>query len=268
MLKPAILSALLALAIAPSVAQAEPTGPSVGLDFLYGRTNNTLAAFIGGGNDITLIGMALHGHLSVTSDLLIGGRIPLAHAQLNDDSASSIGNLTFELNYRLTQRARSQSWLDSSLSLATADDDGDGAIAALSFADFWMPDPGLYAPNTSTVRLMYRHALGDPALGAEFQAGFQYLAIDGPDDLMRVPLRIGGHVELGDTVAAIGRFSTYWQVNAEDGDDSFLHMLEAGLNLRRVGRGKLDIILYYPLDDLYREDLEAWGLQLGFSSAI
>ncbi len=62
----------------------------------------------------------------------------------------------------------------------------------------------------------------------------------------------------------MARFGTYWTSGAEDGEDDLFHVLEAGIHLAGVGRGSLEILAYIPLDELYRDTLEVWGLSLGF----
>lgn len=272
---PVALPALALALVLGSAAEAEaqptktpPTKGSAGVDFLYGHINNPLPAFFGGGNDISLIGLNLRGHYELNPGLLLGGHLPLAHAQFDDDSGTSLGNLTAELNYRLTLHHRSQSWLDSSISVGTADDNGDGSLAAQTFTAFWMPDPGFYAPNTNTIRVMYRHEIGDDRMHFDFQAGVQYLFIEDVDDRARLPFRIGGTFELGPRLELLGRFSTYWEVDAQDGEDDFLHLLELGVNLRQVGSGAVEILVYYPLDEVYRDDFEVWGLQIGFTTRL
>ncbi len=249
-----------------SVAQAQPE--NAGVDFVYGSMNNPLPIVFGGGDERSLIGINLHGQYAIGHGLLLGGQLPLAHVRFNDDAATSLGNLTAELSYRLTNRPRSSSWVDTSLSIGTADNNGDGRLAALTFAVFTMADPGLYAPDTNTVRAMYRHYYGDPKLRFEFQGGFQYILFKDVDDITRVPLTLGVRAELGPRIEALGRFSTFWLLDAEDGEDDFLHMLEAGFNLRKVGRGEVEILLYFPLDDSYRDVLEVWGLNVGFTTKL
>jgi hypothetical protein len=248
--------------------KTRPTHASAGVDFLYGHINNPLPAFFGGGNDISLIGLNLRGHYQLGRGLLLGGHLPLAHAQFDDDSGTSLGNLTAELNYRLSLHARSESWLDASLSLGTASDSGDGALAAQTFAVFWMADPGFYLPDTNTLRLMYRHAFGDQRMQLNLEAGVQYLFISDVDDQARLPFRVGGQIDLGPRLELLGRFSTYWLVDADDGEDDFLHMLELGINLLQVGRGEVEALVYYPLDEVYRDNFEVWGLQIGFTTRL
>lgn len=264
---PAIILTWLLLG-GPQTAQAQPTQASAGVEFGYGSINNPLPAFFGGGDDASLIGILLHGHYGLGHGLLIGGRLPLAHVRLSDDSATSLGNLTVELNYRLSNRPRSSSWLDTSLSIGTADSNGDGRLAALSYAIFNMEDPGLYLPDTNTIRLMYRHYFGDARLRFDVQAGLQYLLIDDTDNIARIPIKLGLRAQLGDRLQGVGRFSTFWLVDAEDDEDNFLHMLEAGLNVQRVGRGEVELLIYYPLDDLYRDGYEVWGLTVAFTTNI
>ena len=257
----------LSLGALPS-AEAQPQFPSAGVEFTYGSISNAVPIVLGGGDDATLIGINLHGHYQIGHGLLVGGHLPLSHVRFNDDSATSLGNLTAELNYRITQRPRSSSWLDTSLSIGTSDNNGDGRLAAISFALFAMEDPGKYAPDTNTLRLMYRHYHSHGALQFEAQAGVQYLSIKDTDNRMRVPLILGLRAAINSRLDGVGRFSTFWDLNAEDDEDSFLHMIEAGVTLSQVGSGSLQALIYYPLDEVYRDTLEVWGVKVGFTKGI
>lgn len=263
------LAALASLVLlgASSTAQAQPERASAGLEFLYGSIKIPGPVALGGG-DASLIGLNLHGHFRLGPGLLLGGHLPIVHARFNDDSGTSLGNLTAELNYRLSVEHRSYSWLDTSFSIGTADNGGNGGMTAFAFTAFWIPDPGFYAPDTNTVRIMYRHGIGDHKLRAEFQGGLHYLAINDAEDDVRLPFRIGGRIELGPQVEAMARFSTFWLLDAADNEDDFLHMLEAGINLRNVGQGSLEILVYYPLDEVYRDVFEVWGLQAAFTTDL
>jgi hypothetical protein len=249
-------------------AAAQPTQASAGVDFTYGNVSNSPAVTLGGSPDTSLIGINLHGHYALGHGLLVGGHLPLAHVRFSDDSATSLGNLTAELNYRLTNGPRSKSWVDTSLSLGTADNNGDGAGAAVTYAIFAMEDPGKYAPNTTTLRVMYRHYFGEPKLRFEFQGGFQYLSIKDTDNAIRVPIVFGVRAKVRPRLELIGRFSTFWLLNADNGEDDFLHMLEAGVNILKVGRGDVQALIYYPLDEIYRDLYEVWGLKIGFTTNI
>jgi hypothetical protein len=267
LLMPAAIGVYLLAAGLPT-AQAQPTQASAGVDFTYGRLSNSPALICGGGADTSLIGINLHGHYALGHGLLVGGHLPLAHVRFSDDSATSLGNLTAELNYRLTNGPRNKSWLDTSLSIGTADNSGDGRVAAVTYAIFAMEDPGKYAPNTTTARLMYRHYFGEPKLRFEFQGGAQYLSIEDTDNVIRLPIVFGVRYALGPRIQVLGRFSTFWLLNAEDNEDDFLHMVEAGVNLLKVGRGEVQALLYYPLDEVYRDVFEVWGLKIGFTTHI
>jgi hypothetical protein len=272
----------LSLALSASLAwfargEAVADRGSAGVDFRYGNLNinNPLFAFLVGDDDISLIGIDLYANTEVAQGLTVGARIPIAHARFDDDSQTTLGNLTFEMRYQLSAELRTRSWLETSLSIATADDDGDGALVAGAMATFWIPDPGMYLPDTNTVRLMYRHhwnarrsSQASRGLAVEFGAGAHFLLRDDAEDRFRIPVSVTGKLGLSAQAHALARFGTYWTSGAEDGEDDFLHVLEAGLGLTGVGRGSMDILVYLPLDDTYRDTLEAWGLTIGFRSGF
>ncbi|MCP4445913.1 MAG: hypothetical protein GY811_11295 [Myxococcales bacterium] len=257
--------------VTPDSARAD--GGTAGVDLRYGsiNINNPFFAFLVGDDDISLIGIDIYANKELSSGLTLGGRLPIAHARFDDDAQTTLGNLTIELRYKLRSALHSRSWLDSSFSIATADDDGEGAQVAAAFGAFWIPDPGLYLPNTNTARLIYnqqwnlqRNAHANRGLSLGVAAGAQFLSIDGAEDRFRIPLIIGAHLGLSAKAQALARLSTYWTSGADDGEDDFLHLLEVGLKLAGVGQGSLEILAYLPLDERYRDTFEVWGLTFGF----
>ncbi len=271
-MKPQIPALAIALALSYS-GQAQADSTQVGIDFRYGNINinNPLIDFLTGGDDLTLIGLDVYAHTEISPGLRIGGRIPIAHGRFNEDSETTLGNLSLELFYDL----RSNASLETSVSFPTAEDDGDGASVASTFATFWIPDPGLYAPNTTTFRLMYNHRWSlrpgtaqKNGIALHVGAGIQFLSVDGGEDRLRVPLQLTGSIGLSGQTEAIGRFGTYWISGAEDGEDDFLHVLEAGLRIGNVGRGQLELLVYLPTDETYRDQFEAWGITVGFLSGF
>jgi hypothetical protein len=268
------LSAILGW-VAPADAVADRG--QAGVDFRYGNINinNPFFAFLVGDDDISLIGIDLYANTEVAQGLSIGARLPIAHARFDDDAQTTLGNLTFEMQYRLSGTLHARSWLETSFSLATADDDGEGGQVAGAMAAFWIPDPGLYLPNTNTLRVVYRHewnlrrnSHANRGLAIDFGAGAHFLILDDAEDRFRVPVQVTGRLGLSAQAEAIARFSTYWTSGAEDGEDDFLHVLEAGLRLSGVGRGNMEILAYLPLDDTYRDTFEAWGITIGFRSGF
>lgn len=264
------LSLVLLVAAPQTRSQAETTDREVGVDFLYGniKINNPLLAFLAGDDDATLLGLDVHAKFRVANDLWIGGRLPIAHMRWNEDSTTTLGNITALMSYRLTGGHNGSSWIDTSLSFPSADDDGDGAFVGTASALFWIPDPALYLPATTGISAIYRHSLERDRQGVEFSGGLQVLAVDNADDRMRVPLRIAGHLGLSPSAQAIARFSTIWLTDAKENEDNFLHLLEAGIRLDQVGQGQLEMLFYYPLDTLYRDTLEVYGITVGLTSAF
>lgn len=273
---------LFALAVVAAIATTGPMEAKAerghaGVEFRYGsiNINNPLFAFLVGDDDISLIALELYANTEVAPGFTLGGRLPLAHARFDDDAQTSLGNLTLELRYELRNALRARSWIESGISVGTADDDGEGAQVALAHGIFWIPDPGLYLPNTNTFRFMYRHewslrpsTQAKRGLAVNVGAGAHFLSIDDAEDRLRVPIQVTGLLGLSAQAEVMGRFGTYWTSGAEDDEDSFLHTLEAGLRLAGVGQGELEILVYVPLDDTYRDLLEAWGISVGFRSGF
>ena len=262
-MKPSAIATLaLGLLLSSASARAEEPGPNqLGAELMFGQMEIL--------NDQTLIGIALHGQFELSPQAGLFARLPVAHVSNDIDSATSLGNATLGMNYLLTSHARAKSWIDGSLSLPTAADDGEEAVAAGLFGLFWAPDPGLYLPDVTTLRARYNHRFRQASgNGLLLSAGFQYLSVNDGDDDLRIPLAIGGNVQLSPKADFIGRFTTIVDLDADEDDDDFFHTLELGVSLFGNGTSRAEILLYLPLDDFYRDNLEAWGLRGGFTTYL
>lgn len=218
---------------------------------------------------VHLMALVLGGQYQLVPTLSVHASLPVVHARFEDEAETTLGNLSVGLTHTLTAGVRSQSSLETSLSFSTADGGGMGASAAGSFASFWAPDPGLYQANSTTVRATYRHHLGDKERGIELGGGIHHLFFDMATDQTRVPVTFTGHVNVGGAANMLARFTNLWIMRGgSDSDDDFLHLLEGGLEIGNIGNGDLAMMLYYPLDDSYRNVLEVWGMSLGYRTAI
>jgi hypothetical protein len=260
-----LLTALLcctAIAV-PGIAGAdEPTESRAGGELVYGNFD---VPILGGG---TLIGLDVHADYLLAPGFTVGGHIPIAHADFLNDTGTSLGNLTADLAYSTSRRYHSRGWIEGALSIATADNDGDGGAAATQFGIFWLPDQGRYLPNTTTVQGSYHHAFGTREQMLELSAGVQFLSIDNDDDRLIIPLVIGGRVALGTRAAGVASLSNMWHADASDNEEELFHVLQAGIELSQLGAGRGHILLYLPLDDSYRNDLDVWGLIVGFDATL
>jgi hypothetical protein len=250
-----VLALLATLAVAAPRAAAEPPGMAgdrwLGVDILFGKMRLL--------NDLSLISVTPSGGVRVGDALYLGGRIPVAVVHAND-SATTLGNLTLELYYLLGD-GHGVSWLDTSLSLPTANDSGDGGAAAAAHATFWLIDPGLYAPSTTTFRVGGHHAVWEPGHFFELGGQAQYLSRPGQDAL-HILLSLSGGARLTPRMALFGAIDAAWNVDSQNGEEDLLSALRFGLRLAGRGRGHGEVAIYYPLDDSYRNGFEAVGLLL------
>lgn len=236
----------------------------------YGSISGSSQAFgpFESGEGIHLLALQLGGQIQLVPTLSLQANLPMVHVRFLEEAETTLGNFTLGLTHALTRSDRSQSFLDTSVSMPSSDAEGMGASAAQGFAAFWAPDPGLYQAGATTFRSIYRHHLGSQMRGLELAVGLHHLFFDMSKDQTRVPISLAGHVNVGGQANLFGRFSNVWLLRGGDAQDDFLHLLEGGLEVGNIGKGEVSLTVYYPLDDTYREALEAWGLGLGFHSAI
>jgi len=220
------------------------------------------------GDDRNLVSLTPHGHYLLRPGLSIGGRLPLVHASNEAESGSSLGNLSAELDLSLHQDESLLGWASFSLSLPTASSSGAGGAAAADLSRFWLADPGLYAPDTITVRATYHLRLGTQGDYLQVGAGLYYLKAQEGDDRALVPVALSGRVALGERTAAIGRLDTIWNLDAGNDDDKLAHTLTIGLAIARLGKGHAELGFYLPLDERYRQDEGMWGFVLSYSMPL
>jgi hypothetical protein len=259
--------ALICLAAGHSRARADISRfegqRGVAVDLTYGSLN--LAP-----NDFTVVGLTARGAYFFGSRLAVGGILPLAHLRSSGDSFSGLGNLSATIDYILSgvpATTETSAWLSGILALPTATGDNDSA-APVAHALYSIPEPGLWAPDTTTVDLQahYRRTFGRPF--ARIDAGGQYLSISGDDDRLRAVVRIGGGARVSERIVARASLFNAWELDAADGEDNFLHALEGGIGIEHSRGGRFDLSLYVPLDSVYRNDLEVIGIRAGFSIAL
>jgi hypothetical protein len=228
----------------------------VGGEVLYGQVDT--------GMNHTLIGLLMRAKFLLTPGFTLGGRIPVAHSRSDVEDGTALGNLTLDMAYHLSFHRNGKSWLEANLYFPTASDSGDGGDTATLFANYWVPEMGLYQPDTTAVRVLYNFQLGANDQYLHVAAGAEYQFISDFDDQVILPFVLGGRVALGNRAAALARFRTHWVLDAPDTRDSFLHTLQLGLELSRLGRGALTTLFYLPLDS----SIDGWGLTFGYDVPI
>lgn len=245
------------LAAGPTAATADSTRPLVMTDLRGGSRAGVDVTFgsVGSGpGDVTVIGVEGLVELELTRRLSLTGALPLVHARDGgtDYDGSSLGNITVGLAYRLSVERRGDSLravgIGGSLSLPTASDGGDAAIAAFAHSLFHLPDPGRFLPDTTTIRIHgdYRYQSGKIFL--QGQLGLHQLVIDGPDDLTLVRIAFGGGARLSNTASAVFTLTTMSDILDDSDGEDFVHQLDLGARFK-VRRGEVGARIFLGLDD-------------------
>lgn len=199
----------------------------------------------------------------------ISGGIPIAHVDTDNWDGTSLGNLTAGIDYLVAGSVRGQrhsaTSIGATLSLPTASDGGDSALAALGHSTFRVPDPGRYLPDTTTIRVFGDWRTGTGEWFFQGELGMHALVRDGADDEVLFRLGVGGGVALSPAAALIAELTTMTDILDDDNDpEDFLHTLDLGVRFLG-GNSIFGIRLYLPLDDSMR-NRDALGL--GFDFAV
>ncbi len=256
----ALVAALLCAA-APAGADPETMSAE-----RWGAVDLLGGSITAGGADLTLIGIAVRGGMAVGPRLGFGLRAPIAHARGDGTSGTSLGNLTGDVYFTAFRgfgTFPSRIYFTGSLSAPTASSGGEGLLASGAFTAFWIPEPGLYHPDATSARVAGTFFGGDGRRYIEVELDGQHLFVGGgEEDATRFRLRVGGGYSLSERIAGFGQLTSVWNPDAPANEDHFLHVLEAGLAVAGQPRGQARLSIYFPLDESYRDELEAMGFLL------
>jgi len=219
-------------------------------------------------DDFTIFALELAGTYKLSNQLYLSARMPIGHVT-EDNTGTTLGNLTAGLEYRLSTNRQGRSinsWtLGGSVSLPTAGNSGDSFFASLAQGLFRLPYPGRYLPDTTAVRIHGQFRIDSRKIFFQSQLGLNHLIIDGGDD--QPLLRIG--MALGISVARSTTLIAEWTILSdllEDSDgDNFNSNLDLGVRFRTSARTRIGLRLHLPLDDFYR-DQDIFGLAIDVSS--
>lgn len=261
--------ALVAVASGPAQAQREgmrtapfempviAPGNSFGGELMLGTMEPSPA-----GDNVTQIALELFGTAELTSRLSLRGRLPFAHTSDDNNSASSLGNLTVGLDYLLSTGRGATSvsaWsLGGSVSLPTASDTGDSRAAALLHGYFRVPYPGRYDPDTTAIRLYGQFRLDARKVFLQLQGGINHLIIDNFEDLMLLRFGTALGVSVGRTTTLLAEL-TFLTDFLDDSTDDWWTNLDLGARFGLNRNLQLGARLFVPLDDTSR-DLDIIGV--------
>jgi hypothetical protein len=208
------------------------------------------------------------GEARAGSAIKLFGAVPVAHAMRDDDSLWTLGNLTGGIRL-LRGTSTSRQGLSLSLSLPTARDEGDDALAAyLAGVTNTPKDAGRYLPSTTTLRAAgsVRRVLGQAFAQAEagIDQFFTHRELESEgrtttDDRFATLGRftVGAGSKVAEDLSLLGELVTvsWLDLPRGDGPDGTLyHTLEAGVEYDHDGLGVLARVSF-PLDEEIRQRL-------------
>jgi len=255
------------------LTMSDPAGlTSIGLDFQYTRWtfHNPPAADI----DFTALTFDVVADIRLAPHWVVLGRVPFDKATIDGDPANqdccdlALGNLTLGVrglwSALYTGGLRSVVGGELSVSLPTASDNGDKGQSAAQSAFAHLPqDPGLYAPNTTTIRFNLLGQFYTRWLYLHGELGPQLYIYDSDagDDNLDVALHLGlaTGVRITYTLAlALELNSLVFGSNELGGDIDSATSVDVGLRYAS-GAALLGLRVYIPVDSGLR-DLDMIGV--------
>jgi len=225
-----------------------------------------------GSVDVTVVTVDAVAEVPVGRRLLVLGRLPLVYASrdevLGDECCgASLGNLTAGARalFPLAAGGRdARIGAEVTVSLPTADDDGDGADGNGLAVIAQLPhDPGRYAPNATVVRAGGSGAVRAGRAFAQAELALHLAFYDddaGEDSDSALRLGVGGGAQLTPGAAVLAELTTFANLDTDEGDEDFIHALDLGARWTG-GNATASARIYFPLDEVFR-DLDMFGLGL------
>lgn len=264
-----VIVAVALLAAAPRDADAHPppffwmedlsTDRRVGFEVLGGPSD-----LIG---DAAVVGGSVFAHLSLSEHFTLTGRVPFAYADYEiagvEDDGLALGNLS--LGGQLSNAGhyhgsdeRALLGLTARVYLPTASDEGSSGVAADLASAYFIPDPGRYLVDTTTLRLRgdFRYEVGQIFFQAE--GALDFFFVDEGEDVLGALIGLGAGVSLSPYLALLGELNTVTDILEDDEGENFLHTLDLGIRYHDAGL-MLGARLYVPLDERLR-DADVLGL--------
>jgi len=254
------------LLLTGGVASAEPIRPGgtrwSGVDFLYGTINTS-------SERLDLFGLTLEGGMHTDTRFGYVLRLPILHSR-GDFAPTVLGNLTAGTNAVILRHDGSfitRWWLTGDVSFPTAGSSGQGLTTSSAHAVLWIPDPGLYAPDTWTFRGGTHLTLDNRRWRAGISVDTQFLIGDDNTDV-RVVGAVDGEVSLWRALGAYASVITSVELSANNGDEDMLTATQVGVIIHTAELSRLRLYAYVPVDSSYRNELEARGLVMSFTTTF
>lgn len=299
---PTLLSCLGALCLATTTARAEGRRPfvmgdldtsnSAGVEFSYGAMSRDYGTYQ---VEVSAWTLDVVAEYRVAPQIELFGRIPFIQSTISlgglvdDISGSSLGNVTGGARFVLTSETsaspeaqappgRTVLAFAGSVSIPTADDTGDGCIAAASGLSLHgFHDLGLYAPTATTLRAEAEGRLDEGRLFVQTAFGLHLVHIantdmcdademdPGSDTLELLRFGLAGGVRVTPELAVIAEVTTIASVLEDNNaaDEEFIHGVDLGV---RYDRSNLTAAarVFMPIDESLREFFDfGFGLELG-----
>lgn len=221
--------------------------------------------------DATVVGGSIFAHLSLTDNIALEGRIPLAYSKFTimdvEDDGIALGNLAlgFQLSNHAPHHVHERALYGLSLMahLPTASDDGTSATAADIASAYFIPDPGRYLVDTTTLRLRGDFRYEVESLFLQLEGALDFEIRDG-EDTTGLVLGTGLGVKVSPYFALLGELTTVSDILEDSDGENFVHTVDLGMRYHDPGV-MFGFRVYLPLDERLRD---ADVLGLGVDAAV
>lgn len=254
----------------PDLARADESTPFHMTDAKIWRPETGFEVQFGQYGDNAIVGLQGFIQWPIGERWSLTGRLPLAYAYNDGIDGVGLGNLTVDATLFLSaekrRRATNVTAFQLSVSGPTASRGVDSGFATGTMAGYFLPDPGLYQPNTTTIRLYGTWRTGSRSFFGQLEGGMQQLVIRNADDRTLLRIAGGAGVRVGSNVVLIGEFVGVTDIIDDADGDNFWSSLDLGMRAK-VGKGNISLRVYLPLDGQWR-NLDTLGVALGYEASL
>lgn len=232
----------------------------VGVSLLAGTTEQVT-------DDAIVIGGDVFAEIQVSDTIAILGRVPFTYADYElflvdevltiEESAAALGNIS--LGAQFSSIGQLGEYMSTRLgggflvALPTANSENEAGLASAITAAFFLPDPGRYLPNTTSIRLRGDVRAESDLVFFQGELALDVHMVEDGDDPKELVLGAGLGFMLSPYFALLTELTTRADV-LDDNDDrgeSFLHVLDAGFRYHD-GNVMAGFRVYLPLDESLR----------------
>lgn len=222
--------------------------------------------------DATVVGGSIFGHFSLTDSIALEARLPLAYSKFTimgvEDDGVALGNLAlgFQISNHAPHHVHERALYGLSLMahLPTASNDGTSQTAATIASAYFIPDPGRYLVDTTTLRLRGDFRYEVESLFFQLEGALDFEIRDGAEDRTNVVLGTGLGFKLSPYFALLGELTTVSDILEDSGGENFIHTLDLGMRYHDPGV-MFGFRVYVPLDERLRD---ANVLGIGADAAV